>query len=63
MHVSAISPAIALSDPYMTAITVDIIVEIIPIDIDTLPPYHMQENISRPIVSVPNKNSVPGAFV
>ena len=42
--------------PYTTAITVEIRVAKKPMNRDTLPPYQMQEKISRPSVSVLIKN-------
>lgn len=43
--------------PYKMAAPVDIAVAAKPMNSDNLPPYHITENRSRPIVSVPNQNS------
>ena len=51
----------ALAVPYKTAITADIAADKKPMVRETRPPCHIHENRSRPIVSVPKKNSRPGA--
>ena len=54
-------PDTPLIHPYTIPITVIIAALNRPIMIDALPPYQMSENISRPIESVPKKNSLFGA--
>ena len=61
--ISSQSGAMPLTVPNTIAIPVDITVAAIPINRDCRPPYQIMEKISRPIVSVPNKNSLHGAIV
>lgn len=61
--ISSQSGAMPLTVPNTIAIPVDITVAAIPINRDWRPPYQIMEKISRPIVSVPNKNSLHGAIV
>ena len=58
---STLSGAHPLTAPNTIATIVDISVAKTPINREILPPYQIMEKISRPIVSVPNKNSRPGA--
>ena len=50
-----------LTVPKRTASAVEIPVDSVPISRETRPPYQIMAKISRPIVSVPNQNSPPGA--
>ncbi len=50
-----------LAAPNTTAMTVEIAVAIRPMNSEMRPPYQIIEKISRPMVSVPNRNSCPGA--
>ena len=59
--VSSHCGAMPLIPPNTTAITVEINVENSPINSEIRPPYQILEKISRPIVSVPNRNSRSGA--
>ena len=61
--ISSQSGAMPLTVPNTIAIPADITVAAIPINRDCRPPYQIMEKISRPIVSVPNKNSLHGAIV
>ena len=51
-----------LTAPYTTAMAVEIKVERKPMNSDTRPPCQMQRNRSRPMASVPKRNSPPGAW-
>lgn len=55
--------AMPLADPRITAIAVEIKVETKPINREIRPPYQIMENKSRPMVSVPNKNSLLGGVL
>ena len=52
--------ALPLTAPKITAITVEIRVDEAPINKESLPPCHIMEKISLPIVSVPKRNSLSG---
>ena len=55
------SGAHPLTEPKTIASTVEISVASTPINSDIRPPYQIMEKISLPIVSVPKRNSPPGA--
>ena len=55
--------ATPLNAPTTTAIKVEITVANPPIRSEILPPYHIMEKMSLPIVSVPKRNSLSGALL
>ena len=60
-NASSFSPAQPLRLPKKTAMAVDSSVAQMPMNSDSLPPDQIIEKISRPIVSVPKRNSLFGA--
>ena len=60
-NASSFSPAQPLRLPKKTAMAVDRSVAQMPMNSDSLPPDQIIEKISRPIVSVPKRNSLFGA--
>ena len=60
-NASSFSPAQPLRLPKKTAMAVDRSVAQMPMNGDSLPPDQIIEKISRPIVSVPKRNSLFGA--
>ena len=55
--------ATPLKAPTTTAIKVEMTVANPPIRSEILPPYHIMEKMSLPIVSVPKRNSLSGAWL
>ena len=60
-NASSFSPAQPLRLPKKTAMAVDRSVAQMPMNSDSLPPDQIIEKISRPIVSLPKRNSLFGA--